>query len=76
MSGAGEKRQFPYYSVVPGFALPAVRRADDPGREDAEAPRVWQAREQSELDEYDLLTVRGRGAGSEREKGKEGKGIS
>ena len=55
------KRQFPYYSAVPSIELQGGRRpAQDPSREYVE-PRVYQAREQSEYEELEQLTVRARG---------------
>lgn len=52
MSG---KRAFPYYSEVQGFELQRRRLEEDPSRE-KDAPKIWQAREHSTLDDYDAVT--------------------
>ncbi|KAL4424909.1 hypothetical protein ABPG77_009638 [Micractinium sp. CCAP 211/92] len=52
MSG---KRAFPFYSEVQGFELQRRRLEEDPSRE-KEAPKVWQARENTTLDDYDAVT--------------------
>lgn len=54
-----EKRQFPYHSAVPTFQVGqgGRRPAQDPSREYQE-PRVYQAREAGDYDDYEALTVR------------------
>lgn len=52
MSG---KRAFPFHSEVQGFELQRRKLDEDPSRE-REAPKVWQAREQTEYDDYDTVT--------------------